>query len=159
MSHNVYTKSLLQTKVVLDMVEIGSNVADNLVLKIERKVGGLCNADGYIQPKSVEIVSFSSGNVMGEYVEFHVAYYCNVCFPLEDMELDCVCKTVTKAGIHAEVVDEHGNIPITVFVARDLQAASLHDDIPEGEKIRVRVLGQRFELNDDSVCVIADLIV
>jgi hypothetical protein len=158
MSHNVYTKSLLQSKVVLDMAEIGSNVADNLVLKIERKVGGRCNADGYIQPKSVELVSHSSGNVMGEYVEFHVVYFCNVCFPLEDMELDCVCKTVTKAGIHAQVVDEHGNVPITVFVARDLQAASLPEDMPEGEPVKVRVLGQRFELNDDSVCVIADLI-
>jgi hypothetical protein len=28
-------------------------------------------------------------------------------------------KTITKAGVHAEVIDKEGNVPITVFVARD----------------------------------------
>ena len=32
---------------------------------------------------------------------------------------DCVVKTITKAGIHAEVIDENGSVPVTVFVARD----------------------------------------
>ena len=31
----------------------------------------------------------------------------------------CMCKTITKAGIHAQVVDEDNNIPVTIFVARD----------------------------------------
>ena len=158
MSHsNVYTSPLLQTKVVLDMTEVGSNLTDNLVLKIERKVGGKCIADGYIQPKSVELVSHSSGNVMGEYIEFHVVYKCNVCNPADDMELECVCQTVTKAGIHAQVVDDKGFKPITVFVAREYQDANFPEDMKEGDKLKVRVLGQRFELYDDSVCVIATM--
>ena len=164
MSHNntnVYSQSLLQTKVVLGISEVGRNLQDNLVLKIERKVGGRCIADGYIQPKSVELVSHSSGNILGEYIEYHVVYRCNVCFPIEDVEIECLCKTVTKAGIHAHVVDEHGNAPITVFVARDGQDSQIDQfrEIQEGDMIRVRVLGQRFELNDDCVCVIAELVV
>lgn len=158
MSHTpIYTKSLLQTKVVLSMAEVGRNVQDNLVLKIERKYGGKCIRNGYIQPKSIELVSHSSGNILGEFIEFHVVYHCNVCNPVDDMELECVCKTVTKAGIHAQVIDEHGNAPITVFVAREHEDGHAFQDMKEGDVLRVRVLGQRFELNDDCVCVIATL--
>ena len=158
MSHlPIYTQSLLQTKVVLAMAEVGRNLQDNLVLKIERKIGGKCIHEGYIQPKSIELVSHSSGNILGEYIEFHVVYHCNVCNPADDVELECVCKTVTKAGIHAQVVDEHGNAPITVFVAREHEDANAFQEMKEGDKLTVRVLGQRFELNDDCVCVIATL--
>jgi hypothetical protein len=158
MSHTpIYTKSLLQTKVILPMSEVGRNLQDNLVLKIERKIGGKCIHAGYIQPKSIELVSHSSGNILGEFIEFHVVYNCNVCRPEEDMELECVCKTVTKAGVHAQVVDEHGNTPITVFVAREHEESAAFQDLKEGDSLRVCVLGQRFELNDDCVCVIATL--
>ena len=74
------------------------------------------------------------------------------------MELECVCKTVTKAGVHAQVMDEHGNAPITVFVAREHEDANAFQDMKEGDVLRVCVLGQRFELNDDCVCVIATLV-
>jgi len=159
MSHSpIYNKSLLQTKVVLAMTEVGRNVPDNLVLKIERKFGGKCIREGYIQPKSIELVSHSSGNILGEYIEFHVVYHCNVCNPPDDMVLECVCKTVTKAGVHAHVMDEHGNVPITVFVAREHEDGNAFQDLKEGDVLRVCVLGQRFELNDDCVCVIALLL-
>ena len=155
---SIYNKSLLQTKVILSVTEVGRNLQDNLVLKIERKIGGKCIHDGYIQPKSIELVSHSSGNILGEYIEFHVVYHCNVCNPPDDMELECVCKTVTKAGVHAQVMDEHGNAPITVFVAREHEDANAFQDMKEGDVLRVCVLGQRFELNDDCVCVIATLV-
>jgi hypothetical protein len=35
------------------------------------------------------------------------------------MLVESICKTVTKAGIHTEVIDKNGNVPITVFIARD----------------------------------------
>lgn len=160
MSHTtaIYRKSLLQTKVVLAMAEVGRNVQDNLIMKMERKYGGKCIRDGYIQPKSIELVSHSSGNILGEYIEFHVVYHCNVCNPDDDMELECLCKTVTKAGVHAQVIDKHGNAPITVFVAREHEDGNAFQNMKEGDVMRVRVLGQRFELNDDCICVIAILV-
>ena len=47
---------------------------------------------------------------------------------------------------------------VTVFVAREYQDGDIPDDLKEGDELKVRVLGQRFELHDDSVCVIASLI-
>ena len=88
----IYNKSLLQTKVILSVTEVGRNVQDNLVLKIERKIGGKCIHDGYIQPKSIELVSHSSGNILGEYIEFHVVYHCNVCNPPTTWNLNVCAK-------------------------------------------------------------------
>lgn len=156
----MYKKTLLQTKVVLEMTEIGHNLQQALTAKIERKVGGVCIVEGYIQPKSVHVVSHSSGNVLGELIEFYVAYEANVCAPVEDMELECICKTITKAGVHAEVVDEHGNVPVTVFVAREFQDTHFaqHNTLKEGDSLTVSVIGTRFELHDDCVCVIASIL-
>jgi hypothetical protein len=74
------------------------------------------------------------------------------------MVLDATVKTITKAGIHATVEDDEGNSPITVFVARDhYQGDKQFNTITEGQAILVRVIGSRFELNDQYICVIANL--
>jgi len=67
-------------------------------------------------------------------------------------------KTVTKAGIHAQCVDKDGNVPITVFVARDHHQNSRDfQHVKAGDQIRVSVIGTRWELNDPYICVIARL--
>lgn len=156
--YGVYMKSMLETKVSLAITEIGQNIKPNLEAKVNSKIVGKCIADGYIKPKSVKITNYSSGMVVSENIEFHVVFECMVCLPVEGMLIECHCKTVTKAGIHAQVVDDEGNVPVTIFVARDHH--HLDDrfhSIKEGDNLVVRVLGIRFELNDAFICVIARL--
>ena len=154
----VYMKSVLDTKVCLAITEIGKNVKQNLENRISVKITGKCISEGYIKPKSVKIVSYSSGNIQSDVVEFHVVFECMVCLPVEGMEIICKCKTVTKAGIHAQVIDGDGNMPVTIFVARDHHH---FDDrfqtVKEGDSLKVKVIGIRFELNDDYICAIAKL--
>ena len=154
----VYMKSDLDTKVCLAITEIGKNVKQNLENRISVKITGKCISEGYIKPKSVKIVSYSSGNIQSDVVEFHVVFECMVCLPVEGMEIICKCKTVTKAGIHAQVIDGDGNMPVTIFVARDHHH---FDDrfqtVKEGDSLKVKVIGIRFELNDDYICAIAKL--
>ena len=154
----VYIKSLLSTKILLSITEIGKNITPNLIAKITSKYAGRCVEEGYIKPRSIVIISYSSGNIMAENIEFHVVFQCMVCLPVEGMWIECVCKTITKAGIHAQVIDEDGNMPVTIFVARDHH----HIDrqfglVKENNKILVRVIGIRYELNDAYICAIAKL--
>ena len=73
--------------------------------------------------------------------------------------MECTCKTITKAGIHAQVIDNDGNSPITVFVARDHHHLdNRFNAIKEDTNIKVRVIGVRYELNDPYICVIARLL-
>jgi DNA-directed RNA polymerase subunit E'/Rpb7 len=154
----VYMKSILDKKVCLSIVEIGKNVKQNLERKINAEITGKCINEGYIKPGSVTIINYSSGNVNSDVVEFKVVFECMACHPVEGMLVECICKTVTKAGIHAQVIDDDGNMPITMFIARDHHHLDNRlNEIKEGEKITSRVIGVRYELHDEFICTIGKL--
>ena len=157
--YGVYENSMLTMKVALSIREVGKNIKQNLERMISKKIEGKCIPEGFIRPGSVKVINYSSGTVNNEKVEFQVLFECMVCHPVEGMLVDCETKTITKAGIHAEVIDDAGAIPITVFVARDHHfTEKSFSEIKENMKIKVRIAGVRFELNDPYICVIAKLI-
>ena len=157
--YGVYIRSMLTSKIAIPITAIGKNIKQNLEKVISERCEGKCIPEGFVKPQSIEILTYSSGNVMGQNVEFYVVYECLICNPVEGMVIDCMTKTITKAGIHAEVVDEKGNIPITIFVARDHHYKNAYfNEIKENEKIQVRVVGIRYELNDTYISVISKLL-
>jgi hypothetical protein len=75
------------------------------------------------------------------------------------MHVECKTKTITKAGIHAEVITDDGVVPLTIFVARDHNYTNRDfDKIKENMTITVSILGIRYELNDPYICAIATLV-
>lgn len=166
--YGVYISSLLSKKIVLKITEIGRNIKQNLENKIKYGIEGKCIAEGYIRPKSVEIVSYSCGLVKDDHIEFQVIYKCLVCNPINGFEVNCVVKNITKAGVHAEVKDDKNNVPITIFIARDhnyknymfdnVQTAFDENTAENEMKLRVKIIGVRFELNDPFITAIAYLL-
>jgi len=157
--YGVFHRSSLQKKVILKITEIGKTLKQNLERKIVKQVEGKCIAEGYIRPNSVRIINYSSGNINGEFVEYTVVYECMVCYPTEGMIVECTVKTITKAGIHAEVIAEEGIVPLTVFIIRDHNYTNkLFSQIKENMKINARIVGTRFEINDTNICAIATLV-
>ncbi len=155
----VYLKSVLSKKIRLLITEVGENVKENLKYMVTSSIEGKCIAEGFIKPDSVKIISYSSGNVNAEYVEFQTVFECLICYPVEGMILECVSKTITKAGIHSEVVDSDNVVPVTVFVARDHHNTNKYfNTIKENAKIQVKVIGVRYELNDPYICAIGKLV-
>ena len=157
--YGVYINSMLSKKVVLKITEIGKNIKQNLEKKIKMNIEGKCIAEGFIRPKTVEVISYSCGLVKDDHIEFQVIYRCLVCNPIKDVEVDCVVKNITKAGIHAEVKDNDDNVPVIIFVARDHNYTnSMFDKVEKDAFIRVKIIGVRFELNDPSITAIAHLL-
>ena len=73
------------------------------------------------------------------------------------MHISCVAKNITKAGIRALSKEEPS--PIMVFVARDHHTKSrYYSSVKENADIVIRVIGQRFELHDKYISIIAELI-
>ena len=103
--YGVYMPSMLTMKVQLSIIEVGKNIKQNLEKIISKKTEGKCITDGFIKPNSVKIVNYSSGVINGDLVEFYTLFECMVCHPVEGMLIECQTKTITKAGIHAEVID------------------------------------------------------
>ena len=154
--YGVYVASKLTTKISLHITQVGKHTKTNLEDALNRRMSNKCVEEGYIRPKSIRIQTFSAGTVRSEYVDFHVIYDCLAALPVEGQVLECTVKTVTKAGIHAQCVDKDGNIPITVFVARDHhQNEPQFAQVKELDTIYVGVIGVRYELNDPYICVIS----
>jgi DNA-directed RNA polymerase subunit E'/Rpb7 len=155
----VYVRNMISMKVFLKMREVGKNTKANLERKVVEKTEGKCIPEGFIRPDSVRILSYSSGVVNLENIEFHVVFECLVCNPVEGMHVDCLVKTITKAGIHGEVVTEKGYVPLKIFVARDHNYSNrLFGQVKEGMTIKVKIIGKRFELNDPYIVAIASLV-
>jgi len=153
-----YIPSVLSMKVVLPIIEVGGNIKANLEKLIVSKTEGKCIVEGFVRPDSVHILTYSSGKVNGGFIEFQTTYECMVCHPVDGMLVKCTCNTITKAGIHAEVKDQKGNVPITVFIARDHHLRTdLFERVVENAKLIVSIIGVRFELNDATICAIAKL--
>lgn len=154
----VYNRSLLSRKIHLGVSEVGRNVKQNLEARLAHQLEGKCIVEGYIRPGSIRILNYSNGTINNEHIEFQTTFECMVCYPVEGHNIQCISKTITKAGIHGEVQDEDGNVPINVFIARDHH----HNDgyfqsIRENQPINADVIGVRFELNDPYICIIAEL--
>jgi DNA-directed RNA polymerase subunit E'/Rpb7 len=155
--YGVYIQSLLTMKVYLSITEIGKNIKSNLEKKIQSKTEGRCIAEGFIRPGSVKIITYSSGTIHSEFIEFETTFECMVCHPVEGMLIECFTKTITKAGIHAEVRDGDA-VPLTIFIARDhYHMDDSFNSVKENDKIVAKVIGIRYELNDPYICVIAKL--
>jgi DNA-directed RNA polymerase subunit E'/Rpb7 len=156
---SIYSRCLLTRKIVLSINVIGKNLDEVIEEYINNNFEGKCVVEGYIKPKSSKIIRYSSGTIeRGNNVIFEVVFECDVCFPVEGMNIQCVAKNIVKAGIRAESATEVPS-PVVVFVAKDHHYNSQQfAEIKEGDKINVRVIGQRFELNDKYVSIIGELI-
>jgi DNA-directed RNA polymerase subunit E'/Rpb7 len=156
---SIYSRSIITRTIVLPITVIGNNLKQTLEEYISFHFEGKCVVEGFIKPQSTKIITYSSGVIkMGVNVAFDVVFECAVCLPVEGTVLFCKTKTNTKAGITAESADENPS-PIIVFIARDHHYSNYQlSEIKEGDNINVRVIGQRFELNDKYISIIGELI-
>jgi len=158
-TQTVYSRCLLTRKIALPITTIGKNLKETIEENVKSTFEGKCVVEGYIKTNSSRIITHSSGVIeRGSNIIFEVVFECDVCFPVEGMNISCVAKNITKAGIRAESYTDVPS-PVVVFLAKDHHFnINYFSDIQEGDKINVRVIGQRFELNDKYISIIGELI-
>ncbi len=153
----IYMKNIITKKIRLPFTSIGENLKENIEQFLRLKVEGKCIDEGYIKPNSIKIVSYSAGVILGNDVVFDVLLECLVCRPVEGMRFRAMVKNVTKAGIRAEINEVKS--PVVVFIARDHHYKSKgFGELKEGDDINVRVIGIRYELNDEYISIIGELV-
>lgn len=159
-STGVYSLSVKTFRVAIDFNKIGSNIADLLTHKIVNEIEGKCIEEGFVKPGSVRLQTYSSGELMSDYVTYSCVFEFLVCNPVEGMQMSVRVKNVTKAGIRAELdTNDDESSPIVVFIARDHHFDNeTFQQAKEGDTMRVRIIGIRFELNDKYISAIAEAI-
>jgi len=155
----IYSKSLITRNVVIPIHSISKNIKQMIEKYISSNFEGRCILEGYVKPQSSKIITYSSGLIeRGTNINFEVVFECDICFPVEGCLLSCTAKNITKAGIRCESSDEVPS-PIVVFIARDHHFNSNYfSSVQEDDKVTVKVIGQRFELNDKYISIIAELV-
>lgn len=156
---SIYSRCLITKNISIPITSIGRNIKETIEKVIAFNFEGKCLVEGYIKPKSSKIITHSSGLVeRGINISFEVVFECEICFPVEGTLVSCVAKNITKAGIRAESADEIPS-PVIVYLARDHHYNNKQfSEIVENDTFNVRVIGQRFELNDKYVSIIGELV-
>jgi hypothetical protein len=154
----IFSNVLITHRVPISIIHVGDNIKQTLEKQVAFNIEGKCIVEGYVKPGSCSVVSYSSGELSGSDVIFIVVVECIVCCPIEGMIIPCIVKNITEsAGIKAVTQDSPS--PVIIYIARDH-----HYKNPEfsklniGDNIDVKVIGQRYELNDDYISVIAELV-
>ena len=99
---NLYTETIITRKVRIPYTAVGKKLQENLKIMISRLMEGKCSKEGYIQVGTMQILTYSIGLQIAGDVEFEVVIKCYVCCPVNGMQLPCVVKNITSAGIRAE---------------------------------------------------------
>lgn len=155
--NNIYNTTVLTRKVPVHITLIGDNIVELLEQEISSQIEGKCIAEGYVMPISVKILTYSSGLLSSESIIFTVLFECMICNPVEGMQIKCYAKNITKAGIRAETKEIPN--PLVIFISRDHHySLPYFATIKENDEINIKVIGQRFELNDKYISVIAQLL-
>lgn len=154
--NNLFIKSIIHERIALPFSKVSKNMIRFFENYAEKKIEGKCRNEGFIRLHSSNVVSYSTGVLVSDKVVYNVVYSVDVCYPYEGMEIDCKIKNITKIGIRA-VISEHEN-PIILFISREHNPDKNFDEYKENERIKVKVLGHRFELNDEYISVIGELI-
>ena len=153
----VFSPCQITKTIVLNITSIGKNLLNTLENTISRMDGGKCINEGYVKPGSIKVITFSSGIIKGDKVIFNVIYNCEVFCPVSGMNLNCIAKHISKAGIQAESADEQPS-PFVLFIARDhYYNDERFKSIKENDKFVASVLAQRYELYEKQVSIIAEL--
>jgi DNA-directed RNA polymerase subunit E'/Rpb7 len=156
---HVYIRSLLTQKIVLKYDEVNSELFDILETKIKKLNEGKCIKEGYVKNNSVKLLTYSSGELFDNKILFECVFECLITNPVESTIIHCIAKSITKVGVRAELIVDDEHSPYVIFIARDHHYNNeSFSEIKENDIIQVRILGQRYELNDKFISIIAELI-
>ena len=139
---------------LIPMVNMGGNMEEVLSNEIA-SLEGKCLEEGYLKRGSTKLVRYSCGVLKGANIIIQVIFQGKIANPVKGQTFTCVVENNTRAGIKGRLDAEEN--PFIVFLAKDHHTMPEFSDIQENEKIKVVILGQRFEINDPKISIIAVL--
>lgn len=159
----MYNTVYLDERVALTPSELSSitsleSVSEMLTKKLKAKHEGKCNANGYVRPGSIAILSRSMGVAENGRFTGNLLYdckaKCDVFYPVGGIQFEAVVIKVNKMGAYV-----HFDEAIRILLPRDLHVGNVEfDNIEEGKTVLVRLERSRFQANDPYIMGVGILV-
>jgi len=157
---SLYVREIIHHKICLPFSEINYHqcMSEQLTQFVSNQISGKCIPEGFVKSQSCHLQSYSIGTFSAGNIVFHLDVECMMCSPKEGDIMHCIAKTVTQAGIRAHACTEPS--PVVIYISREMQESQSRtmDSVKPGDRLVVRVIGKRFELNDKHVSIIGEWI-
>lgn len=173
------TSSVIDNRVSLSPFDLASvregpttDLKSLIFNRVSKSIEGKCHEHGYVIPGSVKLLNYgvpkaTLGTFTGDMVS-RVSVRASVFRPAEDSEIDTLVLQHNKAGIYVRIAgvlqlrlprDYHITPPEDRHSKRMTAGATIHDfeSVRVGDKIRVRILRTRFQLNDTAITGVGEL--
>jgi DNA-directed RNA polymerase subunit E'/Rpb7 len=150
----LFERRELSRKVHIHSKFIQKNMQPSLLAQLKMNFEGRCSSEGYIQPESITILSYSLGrtNYIKGGVDYDVTFQADMCLPHEGQVFRAMVNLRSKIGIHAETP------PIKVLIPRDLHIGNPDfEKAEEGHEIEFEVVGAQFKQQDRDIIVVGRL--
>lgn len=152
----IYIKSEIFKTIVIPFNKIGNNYFTIIQETMKEQFEGKCIEEGFVKQNSIRVLLYTCASMFSDKVKFNVTAECLLCNPVEGMSFKIQVKNITKAGIRGNTGDKS---PVDVFIARDHYYSNKYfNSVKVGDSISVRVIGTRYEINDKTISVLADLL-
>jgi DNA-directed RNA polymerase subunit E'/Rpb7 len=152
----LYVSSLIRHGISVPFQDAGKNMESYFASYAAEKIEGRCWKEGFVRVGSSKVCSYTAGRLEGTSISYEVLYQVEVCYPYEQMEVECIVRNVDKIGIRATIREKQN--PMVLYITREHNEKIVMDEYTTGQKIKARVLGHRFEPGDLSINVMAEII-
>lgn len=162
MSNNFSIKSILSENINITPKDINKKIPQSLLNILKNKIGNKCIKDGYVIKDSIQIIKYSAGEIIAEHftgdVRFKVLYTATLYNPAENSEIECTIVNKNKMGLLGEAGE--GDVkPISILLSKQHHyTKDFFKNVNIGEVRRIKVLGKKFELYENQIFVIGQLV-
>jgi DNA-directed RNA polymerase subunit E'/Rpb7 len=156
MADPLFERRSLTRSVHITAPHIQRNILASLSAQLNTKYAGTCIPEGYVRKGSIAIEEYSLGrvNLVKGGLDFTaVKFQADICMPHPGQVFRAKVVLKSKIGLHAEVS------PISVLLPRDLHIGNeAFDAVVEDQEIEFKVVGSRFQQNNDTIDVLGTLL-
>jgi hypothetical protein len=163
---DIFIPIRFRTSVQLAPVDLIADFQQAIIDKVRSSLEGVCSRYGYIRPGSINIVKRSAGSFVKQHFNGHIKFEmicrAEVCNPTIGSVFQAIVKNKNALGVHAEShsITNNGKeetVLDIIIPKRSVGIVSLVDleELQNGDKIFVEVLGKRYQLNDKKISIIA----
>lgn len=165
---DIFNRTLCKEIIKLEPKFININFKKEIKNRLERKVEGVCTKHGYIKNNSIEIYKITPGllelSTLSGNIIYTVYFYADICNPVIGSIIDANISNINRFGILAEAGYTINNTTysiLEIIIAKNsvnIQSEIDLELLKIGDKIKVELIGKKFELGEKKLLGIGRVI-